>query len=78
MRLPCFNVKCDKVLSDLSFVLVYLDDILIFSTSALEHMLRHFINPAQNDWDVKLPCCEFAVNNAWNRAWNYSLLSELW
>ena len=31
-------------------------------------MLRHFINPAQNDWDVKLPCCEFAVNNAWNRA----------
>ena len=31
-------------------------------------MLRHFINPAQNDWDVRLPCCEFAVNNAWNRA----------
>ena len=31
-------------------------------------MLRHFINPAQSDWDVKLPCCEFAVNNAWNRA----------
>ena len=34
----------------------------------LEDMLRHFINPAQNDWDVRLPCCEFAVNNAWNRA----------
>ncbi len=31
-------------------------------------MLRHFIKPHQNDWDVKLPCCEFAVNNAWNRA----------
>ncbi len=31
-------------------------------------MLRHFVNSAQNDWDVKLPCCEFAVNNAWNRA----------
>ena len=23
---------------------------------------------AQTDWDVKLACCEFAVNNAWNRA----------
>ena len=34
----------------------------------LEDMLRHFVNPAQNDWDVRLPCCEFAVNNAWNRA----------
>ena len=34
----------------------------------LEDMLRHFVNPAQTDWDVKLPCCEFAVNNAWNRA----------
>ena len=34
----------------------------------LEDTLRHFINPAQHDWDVKLPCCEFAVNNAWNRA----------
>ena len=31
-------------------------------------MLRHFVNPAQTDWDVKLPCCEFAVNNSWNRA----------
>ncbi len=35
----------------------------------LEDMLRHFINPAQNEWDVKLSCCEFAaLNNAWNRA----------
>ena len=33
----------------------------------LEDMLRHSINPAQTDWDVRLPCCEFAVNNAWNR-----------
>lgn len=34
----------------------------------LEDMLRHFVNTAQTDWDVKLACCEFAVNNAWNRA----------
>lgn len=34
----------------------------------LEDMLRHFVNSAQTDWDVKLACCEFAVNNAWNRA----------
>ena len=27
-----------------------------------------FTNPAQNNWDVRLPCCEFAVNNAWNKA----------
>ena len=26
------------------------------------------MNPAQNDWNVRLPCCEFDVNNAWNRA----------
>ena len=34
----------------------------------LEDMLRHLVNPAQTDGDVKLACCEFAVNNAWNRA----------
>ena len=34
----------------------------------LEDMLRHFVGPAQDDWDVRLPCCEFAVNNAWNQA----------
>ena len=34
----------------------------------LEDMLRPFVNPAQSDWHVKLPCCEFAVNNSWNRA----------
>jgi len=38
------------------------------SNTTLEDMLRHFINPAQNDWDVKLPYCEFAVNNACIRA----------
>ena len=34
----------------------------------LEDMLRHFVSPSQDDWDVRLPCCEFAVNNAWNAA----------
>lgn len=34
----------------------------------LEDVLRHFVHPAQTDWDVELPCCEFAVNNAWNKA----------
>ena len=34
----------------------------------LEDILRQFVNPAQTDWDVKLPCCESAVNNSWNRA----------
>ena len=34
----------------------------------LEDMLRHFIYPAQNDWDVRLPCCEVAIDIAGNRA----------
>ena len=34
----------------------------------LEDMLRQFGRPSQDDWDVKLPCCEFAINNAWNQA----------
>ena len=34
----------------------------------LEDMLRHCVPPLHNDWDVKLPCCEFAINNAWNQA----------
>ena len=38
------------------------------ANGTLEDVLRHFVNPAQTDWDVKLPCCEFAVNNSWNRA----------
>ncbi len=29
-------------------------------------MLRHFVRPSQDDWDVKLSCCEFAIDNAWN------------
>ena len=34
----------------------------------LEDMLRTYVAPSQDDWDLKLPCCEFAVNNAWNAA----------
>ncbi len=34
----------------------------------LEGMLRHPIEPAENDWDVKLPCCKSAVNDARNIA----------
>ena len=34
----------------------------------LEDMLRTYVAPSQNDWDLKLACCEFAVNNAWNAA----------
>ena len=34
----------------------------------LEDMLRHFVSPSQDDWDVRLPCCEFAINNAWNQS----------
>ena len=31
----------------------------------LEEMLRHFINEDQDNWDVLLPCAEFAVNNSY-------------
>ena len=34
----------------------------------LEDMLRHFVSPSHDDWDLRLPCCEFAINNAWNAA----------
>lgn len=30
----------------------------------LEEMLRHYVSPSQDDWDLKLPCAEFAINNA--------------
>ena len=30
----------------------------------LEEMLRHYVDPTQDDWDLKLPCAEFAVNNS--------------
>ena len=33
----------------------------------LEDMLRHFVSPSYDDWDLRLPCCEFAINNAWNQ-----------
>ena len=31
----------------------------------LEDMLRHYVNPKQNNWDELLSCAEFAVNNAY-------------
>jgi Chromo (CHRromatin Organisation MOdifier) domain len=34
----------------------------------LEDMLRHYVNPEQDNWDVLLPAAEFAVNNAWHEA----------
>lgn len=34
----------------------------------LEDMLRHFVSPSHDDWDLRLPCCEFAINNAWNQS----------
>lgn len=30
----------------------------------LEDMLRHYVGPSQDDWDLRLPCAEFAINNA--------------
>ena len=30
----------------------------------LEDMLRHFVNPRQDDWDTLLPVLEFAINNS--------------
>ena len=29
-----------------------------------EDLLRHFVNPRQNDWDTLLPVLEFAINNS--------------
>lgn len=34
----------------------------------LEEMLRHFVSPTQDDWDLKLPCAKFAINNAFHAA----------
>ena len=31
----------------------------------LEDMLRHYVNPRQNNWDELLSCADFAVNNAY-------------
>jgi hypothetical protein len=30
----------------------------------MQEVLRHYVNPTQDDWDVWLPCVEFAINNA--------------
>jgi hypothetical protein len=38
----------------------------------LEEMLRHYVGPSQDDWDLKLPCAEFAINNAMKAATGYS------
>lgn len=34
----------------------------------LEDMLRHYVNPRQDDWDTMLPILEFAVNNSWQES----------
>jgi transposase InsO family protein len=34
----------------------------------LEDYLRHYVNPAQNNWDEFLGIGEFAVNNAWQES----------
>lgn len=31
-------------------------------------MLRHYVNPRQDDWDTLLPLLEFAVNNSWQES----------
>ncbi len=34
----------------------------------LEDMLRHFASPSHDDWDLRLRCYEFAINNVWNQS----------
>ena len=34
----------------------------------LEDMLRHYINPRQDNWDDLLPAAEFAINNAFQES----------
>ena len=38
----------------------------------LEEMLRHYVSPTQDDWDLRLPCAEFAINNAFKAATGYT------
>jgi hypothetical protein len=38
----------------------------------LEEMLRHYVGPTQDDWDLKLPCAEFAINNTMKRVTGHS------
>ena len=30
----------------------------------MEDMLRAYVGSSYDEWDLLLPCCEFAVNNA--------------
>lgn len=34
----------------------------------LEDMLRHFVDPRQDDWDLLLPTVEFAINNSYHES----------
>ena len=34
----------------------------------LEEMLRHFVSPAQKDWDKHPDAAEFAMNNTWQES----------
>ena len=34
----------------------------------LEDMLRHYVNPTQDDWDEHLATAQFAYNNAWQES----------
>jgi hypothetical protein len=34
----------------------------------LEDMLRHFVNPLQDNWDEHLPCAQFAINNSYQES----------
>ena len=36
------------------------------TNSVLEAMLRHWVNPVQNNWDTMLDCAEFAINNSYH------------
>ena len=36
--------------------------------AVLEDMLRHYINPSQDNWEDLLPLAEFAINNAFNKS----------
>ena len=34
----------------------------------VEEMLRHYVNERQDDWDLLLPSCEFAINNTFQES----------
>jgi hypothetical protein len=40
----------------------------------LEDMLRHYVTPTQDDWDMYLSLVEFAYNNAWQESIRTTLL----